>query len=130
MKRNKRYIQILKASVFALGAFLIILAGCEKYTIPGPDVDPNKPLYYTSDIAPIFDKGGCAGCHPVVHQPDLTAANAFASLTNGGYIKPDAPETSSLYKQMVNSASHKSKITEEEKLIILTWIQQGAKENP
>ncbi|MCB8998547.1 MAG: hypothetical protein H6540_00565 [Bacteroidales bacterium] len=129
MRHNPSNFRIIKTMAFGLVFLVVMIAGCEKYVIPGPNIDPGVELLFSTDILPIFTKNNCAACHPALHQPDFAPANAYTSLTSGGYINTDNPESSKLYDHLKNASSHKSKASEEEKLKILTWIQQGAKNN-
>ena len=102
---------ILISSAFI---FSIVIASCTKYNYDPPTVDPNIPLSFETDVLPIFTEN-CVGCHGGSIPPDLSASEAYE-------------ESSKIYSKLLESG-HSANATELEKLIILTWIQQGAKDN-
>ena len=103
------------------------MISCEKYTFDPPKVDPNVPLSFQTDIAPIFT-AKCAGCHGGGLNPDLRAANAYNSLNNGNYFNRAETDKSIIYTKLYES-SHNPKASEGEKQKILVWIIQGAENN-
>jgi hypothetical protein len=111
---------------------LPVLAGitsCEKHSYAPPSVDPNTPWSFSSDIQPIFNaKCTDASCHGGPTSPNLTPARSYQALTRGGYVSQPA-ENSRLYVQLIEDNQHKAITTPAEKLKILYWISQGAKNN-
>lgn len=105
---------------------IVLLASCEKYTFRPPEVDPEYPWSFRDDIQPVFT-ASCASCHGGSLAPDLRAGNSYNALTRGGYVSLPAEE-SKLYKKII-SAGHSPRTTDAEKLKILYWITQGAKNN-
>jgi len=105
---------------------IALLASCEKYTFRPPEVDPEYPWSIRHDIQPLFT-ASCATCHGGSLAPDLRAGNAYNSLTRGGYVSLPA-DNSRLYKKMI-APDHTARSTEAEKLKVLYWITQGAKNN-
>src|SRR5665647_686769 len=94
-----------------------------------PPVDPTVDILFATQIAPVFaDK--CISCHKTGGQaPDLSAANAYASIKSMNLVNAAAPESSPLYNYP-NPAStiHTwKKYSASEAQLVLTWIQQGAK---
>ena len=111
---------------------LIIIAiqgfsSCVKYSYPPPSVDPNQTWSFKTDIQPIFSSN-CIGCHNDTRPPDLREGKSFASLTKGGYINLPG-ETSRLYLHMSTNSAHIPRSSDTEKLKVLYWINQGAKNN-
>lgn len=103
-----------------------LFSSCEKYSFNPPAVEPNTEWSLQNDIQPIFNSN-CISCHGGAVSPDLREGKSYQSLTRGGYV--DAPaESSGLYKQVI-SPSHAARSTETDKLKILYWITQGAKNN-
>ena len=51
---------------------------------------------FSADIIPIFNTScNAIGCHSAGGQkPNLTSANAYTSLTTGGYVDTSVPENS------------------------------------
>jgi hypothetical protein len=111
---------------------LIIIAilgfsSCVKYSYPPPSVDPNKTWSFKTDIQPIFSNN-CITCHNDTRPPDLRESKSFAALTKGGYINLPG-ETSRLYLHMSTNSAHIPRSSDTEKLKVLYWINQGAKNN-
>jgi len=94
-------------------------------------VDPTVDILFATQITPIFTNG-CVSCHKTGGQaPDLSAANAYASIKSMNLVNAAAPESSPIYNYP-NPAStiHTwKKYSAAEAQLILTWIQQGAKNN-
>lgn len=108
-------------------ASITVLSSCERYQFSPPVIDQNTTLLFATDIQPIFT-ANCIACHGGSQQPDLRAGNSYASLTTGGYVTNTPAESSRLYVKMT-SGSHISRSTDTDKLKVLTWIKQGAKNN-
>lgn len=96
-----------------------------------PPVDPTVSILFASQIVPVFtDK--CVACHKSGGTaPDLAAANAYNSLKNMNLLNTAAPESSLIYTYPSPSTSIHSwkKFSAAEAQLVLTWIQQGAKNN-
>ncbi len=95
-------------------------------------VDPTVDILFATQIAPIFT-ANCVSCHKTGGQaPDLSsAATAYANLKSMNLVNTAAPETSPIYNYP-NPAStiHTwKKYSASEAQLVLTWIQQGAKNN-
>jgi hypothetical protein len=108
----------------------IVLSSCE-YEWIQPEKKPiPTEVSFSGDIMPIFDNGCNTGvCHGAgATPPDLTAANAYNSLTDGGFVDADTPEASVIYTTM-KSGSMKTYTDPGDEEIVLAWIQQGAKNN-
>jgi len=131
---------IKKAIAYTLIAMsILIIAGCYKVATLYPDTDGvllNKEVSFVNDIIPVFDqKCGISGCHGSGGtKPDLTAAKAYNSLTNGGYIDLDDPKSSKLYLRLtgeippampLGGTNNPSNIN----ALVFTWITQQAKNN-
>ena len=112
--------------VFALLAGIILVASCEKYSFRVETVDPVDSVHFSTVIQPLLDDK-CSGCHRGSRDPDLRSAYSYESLTTGGYVNLPA-DKSKLYTKVISS-SHASFTLPEEKLRILYWISQGAKNN-
>jgi hypothetical protein len=91
-------------------------------------------MSFSGDIIPIFN-ASCNGtsCHSQGGEaPDLTAANAYTSLTNGGYINKSNPESSTLYRWMNGEESSPMPLSGPNATYnakVLAWIEQGALNN-
>lgn len=118
---------------FALAGALVmtLLSGCEYEYIQEPELPPiTTELKFSTEIIPIFnEKCNTPGCHAAgAIPPDLSPANAYNALTTGGYINTESPSSSSLYTVMA-TGSMKSFSNAEYNQKVLTWIEQGAKNN-
>ena len=99
---------------------------CEKVQYTPPSVDPDKTWSFQTDIQPVFNKN-CVSCHGGVKAPDLREGKSYLALTRGGYVNSPA-ETSRLFSTM-SSSDHRSRSNETERLKVLYWITQGARNN-
>lgn len=111
---------------FALATTLGALSSCEKYSYNPPAVDRNATWTLSKDIQPIFSSN-CISCHGGATAPNLKEGQSYNTLTRGNYVKLPA-ESSRLYTKL-NDPSHAARTTAAEKLKILYWIEQGAKNN-
>lgn len=111
-------------------SFLAIMTGCE-YEVVEPDRTPiTEEIKFSEKIIPIFN-ASCnnSGCHAAgAFLPDLSPANAYASLISENQINTENPASSALYIS-VTTGSMKSFSTAEQAKLILAWIEQGAKNN-
>jgi hypothetical protein len=109
---------------------------CYKYAVVVPDTgsEITRPVSFNGDIMPIFNKScNMSGCHSGGGKaPDLTAAKAFTSLSNGGYLNTAKPESSELYLWMIGKKGTPMPLSgpnKEYNAFILAWIKQGAINN-
>jgi hypothetical protein len=130
MLHNKKIIGFL--AVFSF----IYLIGCykDKTVIFDTGEEITKPVSFTSDIIPIFNSScNLGGCHNAGGKsPDLSAANAFLSLSNGGFINFDDPLSSEIYLWMTGKKGTPmpvSGINKDFNALIIAWIKQGAQNN-
>jgi hypothetical protein len=120
-----------------LVAGLLIVASamfysCESYSFDPPEVDPEEEFFFAEDIVPIFT-AKCVGCHGGGINPDLRAANAYASLVTDAvpatkYVNTGTPAESKIYTKLF-SGSHATIASDIDKQMILKWIQDGALNN-
>jgi hypothetical protein len=128
----------MKKIILLLGV-VFIFAACQYETInledlPTPEpIDTTVDLSFVNEIVPIFTtNNACTACHTTGKTPpDLSAANAYQSLVNGGLVIANKPESSSIYTYVNPTASthvwkHYSARQAE---LIFTWINQGAQDN-
>ena len=123
-QKLKRSRQILVALV--LTAAVIGISSCEKYAIIPPTINPVDSVYFQNDIQPIFN-AKCISCHGAIKAPDLREGFSYQALMNGNYVDPPGL-TSKLYSKMVGS-DHAPRSSDLDKQKVLTWINQGAKDN-
>jgi hypothetical protein len=115
----------------------IVVSGCYKTTtvVVNPGSLITKELSFATDIIPIF-QSSCAlsGCHASGgHAPDLSKANAFSSLSSGGYFKAGDPDNSVVMLWLTGKKSPVMPLgsgpNQTINANIYAWINQGAKNN-
>jgi hypothetical protein len=126
MKRIKYFFGLKRSFALVLVISGAFLTGCEKYVIEGPEKPEN--VSFATDIIPIFTKN-CISCHGGAISPNFKAEFAYSSITTSNLVSVSTPESSKLYDKLLNSSTHQSKTTPLEELTILTWIEEGAKNN-
>ena len=96
-----------------------------------PKVDPTVNILLATQIVPIFaDK--CISCHKTGGTaPDLAAANAYNSIKNLNLANTVTPASSLIYTYPSPSTTlhNWKKYSAAEAQLVLTWLQQGAKNN-
>jgi hypothetical protein len=122
-----RYRNILISSAFLLGA-----AACTYHVNEFEPVNTPDIVSFSDDIIPFFETS-CAtsACHDQGGiDPDLSAANAYASLINGGLIETDSTQAaqSEIYTK-ITTGSMSQYATDVNRALLLKWIQQGADNN-
>jgi hypothetical protein len=132
MNKNIRYV-----SIVALLLCVVIFTQCydDQYEPTPVIINPVDTISYKTDISPLF-VSGCAQsiCHGVgASAPDLTSANSYNSLVNGGFLNTDDPVKSELYLWLIGDGGRAimPPSGRNEKLIELTlgWMSQGALNN-
>jgi len=115
---------------------LLMFFGCykDKTVIFSTGEEVTRPVSFSGDIVPIFSSScSSSGCHNAGGKsPDLSAVNAYNSLTNGGYINSSNPENSELYLWMSGQRGMPmpvSGINKDYNAMVLAWIKQGAQNN-
>jgi len=115
-----------------------VFTSCYKVTtlVVTNETEITTSVSLSTDLVPLFTKNcSLSGCHNGGGQkPDLTADKAYASLINGSYVNPGAPENSEIYLWLtgkravtmpVGATNNPSNINQ----YVLAWIKQGAKNN-
>lgn len=112
---------------------IAFLSACEYEFIElkKPDIDPDVPLSFKSDIVPIFQDDGCVACHSTTGIAfSLEEAQAYQSIQNNNLVDTANPQSSPLYVVPdPNSAEQHDKYSVDNAAKVLIWIQQGAKNN-
>jgi len=121
-----------KRTIFLISILLSLFLNSCKYDFILPTVVPpiTGTVSFSTQVAPIFTAGNkCTACHNTGGQaPDLSAANAYASIVPG-LINTTTPEQSAIYS-FPGGTSHSWKgYTALEAATILAWIKDGAKNN-
>ena len=118
------------------GFTMILLIGCykDKTVLFDTGEEITRPVSFGSDILPIVNSScNTSGCHSAGGiSPDLSAVNAYTSLSNGGYINNSDPKTSELYLWMTGKKGTPmpvSGVNKDYNALVLAWIKQGALNN-
>ena len=114
-----------RLALLVSGVLLLLASGCEKYIIPPPVIE--EGVSYAEQVQPVFDDK-CISCHSGGIPPDLTAEESYEFLTTNNYVDTLNPESSLIYTKLLSGA-HAGRATEEDKLVILQWIKEGAQNN-
>ena len=106
------------------------MVSCTYDEIKPKKVEVPEVVSFSVNVIPIFiAKCNAAGCHSNGGQPpNLTTPNAYTSLTFYGYVDTVDPEASILYEK-ISTGTMKENASEQDRAIILKWIQQGAENN-
>lgn len=135
MSNNRKNLTIVLAIITVV---ILSINGCTKDTtiIIQDTAVITRAVSFSQDIQPIF-KTSCnnVGCHNTGEKkPDLSQANAYASLISGNYTNVSQPENSELYLWLtgqratampMGAAKNPDSINE----LVLAWITQGAENN-
>jgi hypothetical protein len=131
MLRNKTIMGVILMSVSVL-----LLAGCykDKTVIFDTGEEITRPVSFSTDIIPILNSScNTSGCHsPGAKSPDLSAANAYNSLSGGNYLNTGDPINSALYLWMTGKKGvpmPTTGINKDYNALVLAWIKQGAQNN-
>lgn len=123
----KKYIIRILALMIASGSTIF---SCTYDEISPKVIEVPENVSFTVDVLPIFTNT-CAqsGCHSANGiPPNLSVDNAYISLTFFGYVNINDPENSIIYQKITNG-SMKTYADDQDRAIILKWIEQGALDN-
>lgn len=125
----KKRIQFLIIILAILG-----VTGCRyNWILPEEDVDTNpggQPVSFATQVQPIFD-GKCISCHKTGGtSPDLTAGKSHSQIVPA-FVNTASPAESKVYTFPSPSSSVHTwkKYSAGEAKTVLTWIEEGAKNN-
>jgi hypothetical protein len=132
----KNMLHNIKIIAFLICTPLLLLTGCykDKTVLFDTGEEITRPVTFSQDIVPLFSNNcSLSGCHISGGKPpDLSASNAFSSLTVGNYLNTTAPESSIIYQWMTGKKSTPMPtggINKDYNALILAWIKQGAQNN-
>lgn len=97
-------------------------------------VAPLTSVSFNSTVAPLLNTSCSAiGCHSAGGQtPDLTTANSYTSLVDGGYVDTVTIENSGIYLRMIDKQKPmppNGVLSQSQINIIYSWIKEGAPNN-
>ncbi len=111
---------------FLAGLTMLLLIGCykDKTVIFDTGEEITRPVSFASDITPILNSScNTSGCHNSGGiSPDLSAVNAYNSLSNGGYINTGNPQASELYLWMTGKKEHLCQLPESIKITMHLYL--------
>lgn len=117
-------------TIVILGILAIVGTSCTYEELIKPKVDIPDSVSFNVNILPIFNSScNTSGCHNKGGiSPNLSAADAYTTLIFFGYVDTDNPEVSEIYQKITNG-SMKQYATDQDRALILSWIEQGALDN-
>ena len=125
-------IRMQKHILGAVGLFtLISLSQCTFDQIPPGPVEVPDSVSFSLDVLPIFDANcNSSGCHNSGGiPPDLSPDGAWISLVYFDYVDTAAPDQSLLMKKISSGGSMEKFATDQDRAVILKWIETGAANN-
>ncbi len=113
--------------------FLITLywSSCTSDTLVPEVTPPGQTVSFVTDIQPVFDQNcSHSGCHATgMVAPDLSSGKSYNSLMSMSLVDTLNPSQSVLYKEVASGGGMSSYCTQAQSQLILSWIEQGAKNN-
>ncbi len=130
-RKGINWAQLLIYGVLGSGLFFSGLTSCTFDTNEfKPIVVPDTVSFMNDIVEPIFaPKCAYSGCHSDNGIPPiLITEKAYNSLQKGS-INLNEPENSLLYKKINTGGSMAIYASDQDRQIIITWIEQGAPNN-
>lgn len=120
--------------IAGLSSLLLVSCYKDKTVVFDTGAEITRPVSFATDILPIFNTScSISGCHVSgAKTPELSATNAYTSLTVGNYFNTTTPESSIIYQWMTGKKSTPMPvggINKNYNALVLAWIKQGAKNN-
>jgi len=110
---------------------IMIFVSCAKDTVVvTSNINPGIKISFKDTIQPIFT-ASCAtsNCHSGSVNPNLSAGQAYSSLTSGHYINTSSPSQSMIYTVMAPGGVMSNHCTVDQADLVRAWIKQGALNN-
>ena len=108
---------------------VMVISSCEKaYYQP---IEAPVDVSYANDMQPFFNNNcNIIGCHDGGSIPlNLLENVSYDNLINGSYIDLGKPTDSKLYVKVTPGESMEQYANAAQRTMILSWIEQGAKNN-
>jgi hypothetical protein len=124
-----KQVGIIALAIF--GALALATSSCTYEELIKPKVEVPDSVSFGTNIIPIFNTScNKSGCHSKGGiPPNLSEADAYTTLIFFGYVDPEIPvEDNKLYDEITNG-SMKQYATDQDRALILSWIEQGALDN-
>lgn len=118
-------------SLLIVAVSTLVLAACSYDTVVQPEPEVPDEVLFGEHIVPIFEaKCIDAGCHNDGGIPPiLTAERAYSSMINFGYVNLNDPASSIIYTKIDEGGSMEQFASDQDRALILAWIEQGALDN-
>jgi len=112
-------------------SLVALMPGCVSDQISPEEIIVPENVSFSGDIIPIFDAScNFQGCHSTNGiPPDLTPEAAWVNLVYLNYVDTVTTENSILWKKIDTGGSMEPYVTDQDKALILSWIEQDAPEN-
>ena len=121
----------IRTKLWGLGMILLLALNTSCYYNKTPlPPEPTGDISYSVDIQPIWNDN-CVTCHQSgTGVPlDLEESVSYNNLINGNYVNLDEPELSIIYTKIDIGGSMAQYATDNNRPVILKWIEQGALNN-
>ncbi len=125
-----------KTGAVCFAIALALVTGCykDRTVIFETAEEITRTVSFSNDIIPFMNSNcNTSGCHNTGGRaPDLSAANAFNSLSGSGYLNTGNPEGSELYLWITGKRGTPMPVNGVNKdfnALVLAWIKQGAQNN-
>lgn len=120
-----------KNTLWSLISLIVFLTGCVSDQISPKEVVVPESVSLSIDLQPIFDVScNVQGCHNTNGiPPDLTEEAAWVNLIFFNYVDTVTSENSILWTKINIGGSMEQYINEQERALILQWIEQDAPDN-
>lgn len=120
--------------IWLLWCLLLLVAfACDyKYITPdeGEPIDPEEPISFSEEVEPIWTTQNCTNCHNGSGLFSLREGEAYQSLINNGLLDLDNADNSKIVTVPGAGSIHANyTYVGNQKLLITTWIEQGAEDN-
>jgi hypothetical protein len=122
--------------LFLITVTMLAMSGCYyDWIVPEaiPEIPVDQEISFSQQILPIWNSGNnCTACHKAGGTaPDLTTANAYASVNTAKYVNQSNPAQSAIYAvpSPLAAKQHFKVYSGEQAALVLAWITQGAKNN-
>ena len=120
----KSHLNKITRTCLAFGLVVGLFGSCAYDQNPAPVVP--EEVSFSVDLIPLFE-AKCNACHASV-APVLTSDVAYGNLINFNYVNTSDPSSSLLYTK-IDGGSMDSYANNEDRSIVLKWVEQGALDN-
>lgn len=82
---------------------------------------------FSADVVPVLNL--CNTCHTHGWTTSTSASAFYTNLSNQGYVSASSPTSGKIYKKLSAGHPSSSTVSQEQKATVLTWINEGSKNN-